>query len=379
MKSSVSSAKKRKRPTVQPKSKGGSFRGALAEFYTKLNEKPPYPAECSVARSRTGDRIYTYDSMVVKHVDGGKVVFPDPEGDPKEWDQCPLTCVLPDEEGSGYQGLVYFPVHSTPVHPDTYESFDDDDKLRSVWDEAQNVWHYCGRSTLDEVHEDGTREEGIYLANLVRHSGDKEGNAVLLLDWEYDPSQVGPNRQCILVSTKKTQKGQEWLLDSHLMKCYGPRGESDEDESEEEGLPTRGRNKRVAAASDALVGRLSETEQRILEMSESSNKYLKGIDENAYASRELLDTQIMMIESQTKVLQSLHKLTLKLITVVQDASAGAGTVRSEIRDGVIITAANLVRAIGETGRAEVVLAAEAAKAAEAGGSKSGDVPPAPGP
>lgn len=376
MKSSTGSAKKRKRPAVQQKPKGESLRGPLGEFYTKLNEKPPYPAECSVARSRTGDRIYTYGSMVVKHVDGGKVVFPDPDGDPKEWDRCPLTCVIPDEEGSGYQSLVYFPVHSTPVHPDTYESFDEGDKLRCVWDEVHNVWQYCGRSTLDEVHEDGTREEGIYLANLVRHSGDKEGNAVLVLDWEYDPSKVGPNRKCILVSTKKTQRGQEWLLDSHMMKCYGPRGESDEEESEEEDFPKRGRGgKRVAVAADA--------EQRILEIAESSNKFLKAIDENVYTSSVMLETQKNELEIVNKNLGSIHKLLLRLIQVVQDASAGAGTVRSEIRDGVIITAANLVRAIGETGRAEVVLAAEAAKAAKAGGSdsgsKPGDVPPAPKP
>jgi hypothetical protein len=251
---------------------------------------------------------YSYDHAVLRS-DGEFEEVPDEGAPESEWEG--LVLAVPEELRGG-QNAFALPLWSMDLPDPGFEDLGPDEKLRCVRDVRRDTWVYCPRSHVHGETESRGPALYRYIGNSVPGAANGgSSNCRIVLDPEWLDGVDDVAHRCLLVTTKKLEKGQEWRYDVEFAsrKLLDHMGFSD-DESEPgsvpEVLPPPTHVTRSKTAAE-----IHSYEDRMITVQESQAVYLSSIVD---CMREASRSTEILGERQ---LEFMHQLSEFMDRVIQ--------------------------------------------------------------
>ena len=218
---------------------------------------------------------FSYDHAVLR-ADGEFEDVPDEGAPESEWEG--LVLAVPEELRGG-QNAFALPLWSQDLSDSGFEDLGPDEKLRCVRDVRRDTWVYCPRSHVHGTTETGGPALYRYIGNSVpgAANGGSTSNCRIVLDSEWLADVDDVAHRCVLVTTKKLEKGQEWRYDvefasRRLLEHMGSSDDESEPESVPEVLPPPTHVTRSKTAAE-----IHSYEDRMITVQESQAVYLSSI------------------------------------------------------------------------------------------------------
>jgi hypothetical protein len=279
--SSKHSSKKRKLSQARDRSNHEERDYQIQEFW----DKGIVLAERSCVRARAGI-VCVYPDMVTSD---HRTDFP-PADDAAEsvWIGQDWVPRNGNENENDQSYAIQFPVESIAISNVVWDGLSKVRQERCVPTDSAFTYRRCPRDCVDEEAVGGTVLENYFLANAVRWCKDGESaNCRLMLNPK--------NRQeCVLISTRKYQKGEEWKLDrnyAHRMLGIGEYEQEPSDDSSVESMGDRGSSARASDPSEREIETSVPSREDLLRLEYSPEnicRYLAAIDSKLYMVSKML-------------------------------------------------------------------------------------------
>jgi hypothetical protein len=185
------------------------------------------------------------------------------------------------------QSAIQFPVESIELTKAEWDGSTKQKQERCARTDNASIYRWCPRDCVDQ-EEDGRVFENRFLANAVRWAKDGEtANCRLMLNPEN-------RRECVLISTRKCQQGEEWKLDcsyAHRMLGIGEYEQEPSDDSSVESMGDRGSSARASDPSEREIETSVPSREDLLRLvysPENICRYLAAIDSKLYMVSKVL-------------------------------------------------------------------------------------------